>query len=336
MSEKREKILSISIAAYNVEAFIEKTLQSLIVDSHYMEMLDILVIDDGSRDRTAEIVQKYCAQYPESIRLLSKPNGGYGSTINASLTIAKGRYFKLLDGDDWYDTEAIPSFLDYLQTADSDVVLTPYYEIYENKDDEHCVDNHRSIPCRDTLIEQVNFENDIQMHEMAVKTSVLRDNSVNISEHCFYTDVEFVFYSILYAQRVSRYPQAVYCYRLGLEGQSVSLVGIRKHYTDLLRVVDKIYREFHGHHDELESVKLHVLENKVERVTHNVYVAFLLLEDTKTARNRLIDFDKKLYERYREIYDLSMKSKTIRCLRAMRFQFYRIFCQFVLRKYCTQ
>jgi glycosyltransferase involved in cell wall biosynthesis len=266
---------------------------------------------------------------------LSKQNGGYGSTINAALTIAKGKYFKLLDGDDWYDVETIPQFLDYLVTADSDVVLTPYYEIYENQNDYHCIDNHSSIPCRDTMIEQADFENDIQMHEIAVKTSVLRDNRVNISEHCFYTDVEFVFFSILYSQRVSRYPKAVYCYRLGIEGQSVSLQGIRKHYTDLLQVVDKMYREFHLHHDELESVKLHVLENKVERITHNVYVAYLLLENTNTARDNLIDFDKKLYERYREIYELSMKSKTIRCLRILNFKFYKMFCRFVLKKYCT-
>lgn len=328
-----EKILSISIAAYNVEAFLEKTLQSLIVEPRYLETLDIIVVDDGSRDNTAEIAQKYCAQYPASIRLLSKQNGGYGSTINASLAIAKGKYFKLLDGDDWYDIKAIPQFLDYLITADADVVLTPYYEIYESENDDHCIDNHSSIPYRDTLIEQVNFENDVMMHEIAVKTSVLRDNCVNISEHCFYTDVEFVFFSILYAQRVSRCPQAVYCYRLGLEGQSVSLVGIRKHYPDLLRVVDKVYREFHLHHDELDPVKLGVLENKVERITHNVYVAFLLLEDTHTARNQLIGFDKKLYGQYREIYELSMRSKTIRCLRALNFKLYKMFCQFALRKY---
>ena len=98
-----KKNLTISIAAYNVENYLEKTLDSLIIDN--LDKLEVLIVNDGSKDNTKKIAQKYCKKYPNSIKLIDKENGGYGSTINAGIKEATGKYFKQLDGDDWYNTE---------------------------------------------------------------------------------------------------------------------------------------------------------------------------------------------------------------------------------------
>ena len=105
-----EKILTISIAAYNMEQYIEHTLNSLI-DEHIIDLLEIFVVDDGSMDRTLEIAMQYAKRYPQSIYPIHKENGGYGSTINTSVKLATGKYFKLLDGDDWYAKENLPAFI---------------------------------------------------------------------------------------------------------------------------------------------------------------------------------------------------------------------------------
>ena len=104
-----EKILTVSIAAYNVQNYIKKTLDSLLVGK--IDDLEILVEDDGGTDNTINIVKEYEKKYPNVVKLIHKENGGYGSTINKSIEIASGRYFKQLDGDDWYDSENFTDFL---------------------------------------------------------------------------------------------------------------------------------------------------------------------------------------------------------------------------------
>ena len=95
------KLLTVSIAAYNAEKTIEKCLNSFLGCKHLID-LEILVINDGSSDSTADIVSAYEKQYPYSIRLINKENGGHGSTINKGIEIATGKYFELMDGDDYF------------------------------------------------------------------------------------------------------------------------------------------------------------------------------------------------------------------------------------------
>ena len=94
-----DKILTVSVAAYNVEKFIRNTLDSCIAEE-IMTDLEVLVVDDGATDATAEIVREYEDKYPQTFRLIHKENGGYGTTVNRSMQEASGKYFRLLDGED--------------------------------------------------------------------------------------------------------------------------------------------------------------------------------------------------------------------------------------------
>ena len=130
-----EKILTVSIAAYNVEKYIDQTLKSLVVPE-IMDKLEVLVIDDGGKDSTVDIVERYVDQYPDTFKLIRKENGGWGSTVNCGLKNATGKYFKLLDGDDYFSELA--RFIDVLQQTDADLVYTPYVIFYENGDYKIC------------------------------------------------------------------------------------------------------------------------------------------------------------------------------------------------------
>ena len=88
-----EKILSVSIASYNVEKFIRKALDSCCIPE-IMDRLEVIVVNDGSTDSTLEIAREYETKYPETFRVIDKKNGGYGSTVNASIRVAAGRYFR--------------------------------------------------------------------------------------------------------------------------------------------------------------------------------------------------------------------------------------------------
>ena len=121
------KILTISIAAYNAENYIAKCLDSLI-KSKYLEQLDIIVVNDGSRDRTSQIAHQYSNKY-DSIRVIDKENGGHGSTINTSISLAEGKYYKVLDSDDAFDTCELDKLVVFLTESDVDLVLTNYHKI---------------------------------------------------------------------------------------------------------------------------------------------------------------------------------------------------------------
>ena len=84
-----EKQISIIIPTYNMEAYIGKCLDSLLIPE--FDQVEVLVVNDGSKDRSSEIAHRYADRYPDSIRVIDKPNGNYCSCINAALPQCTGR-----------------------------------------------------------------------------------------------------------------------------------------------------------------------------------------------------------------------------------------------------
>lgn len=315
----RGKVLTISIAAYNVESYLQKTIDSLLVDTETLDKMEVLIEDDGSKDRTPLIGAEYAKRYPQSIKLISKQNGGYGSTINTSVELAQGQYFKQLDGDDWYRTENLAEFIRYLESCTADVVVSPFFEVREPDMIETLVDHHRMISTSSSKIEGCNFDEDLLMHEMAIRTDLLRNNNIKISEHCFYTDNEYTFLSLLHSKTISRFEKPVYCYRLGREGQSVSLTGIRKHHQDTVVVAKKAFENYTRYGLNSEGGMKKILQTRILKIADNVYGTYSLLEDVSLARKELKAFDGEVKKKYKEVYALTNKIKKIWFLRMMRF-----------------
>lgn len=120
-----EKILTISIAAYNAELDIKRCLDSFI-STNVLEELELIVVNDGSKDNTLNVAKQYEKKYPGIIKVIDKKNGGHGSTINASIKEATGKYYKIVDSDDWIDPEELEKLVFWLRNNDADLVLTPY------------------------------------------------------------------------------------------------------------------------------------------------------------------------------------------------------------------
>lgn len=229
------KILSLSIAAYNVENYIENTLDSL-TSSNCLEDLEIIVVNDGSKDNTKSIVQTYVDKFPMSVIMIDKVNGGYGSTINESLKIATGKYYKILDGDDWFETKNIELLIGFLKNCSTDIVFTNYSEVSDEGEILNVI-KHNFDPNKVYCISDLDV---INMHSIAIKTDLIRN--IKITEHCFYTDVEFVLKAYINCQTVSYLPINIYCYRYGREGQSVSVEGFLKHINEHKYIADLAYK----------------------------------------------------------------------------------------------
>ena len=118
-----EKLLTIVVPVYNTEKYLSKCLDSLIVRK-YMEHLEILVVIDGSPDNSAKIAREYEIKFPNTFTVVEKENGGHGSAINKGLELATGKYFRVLDSDDWFDEANFETFINRLSSATEDVVMT--------------------------------------------------------------------------------------------------------------------------------------------------------------------------------------------------------------------
>ena len=124
------KILSVSVAAYNMENFIGECLNSFCMCKN-LNLMEIIVNDNGSTDRTDQIVQLYVDKYPDVFHLIKrKINGHYGAVLNTAIQNATGEYFKLVDGDDWVNAEALDHLIEVLKNTEADVVINNYRRVY--------------------------------------------------------------------------------------------------------------------------------------------------------------------------------------------------------------
>ena len=226
------KVLTISVAAYNVEAFIDQALRSVCVDA-VIDRLEIFVIDDGGADGTLDIAKRYAERYPASVFPVHKENGGYGSTVNYSLAHATGTYFKLLDGDDWFDSDGLVRLVEALETTEADIVMTNYQT---GPDPERLTlrDYYAEEGGEVKDLSRFTAKSDFGMWGMTFRTQVLRNCGLSLPEHVLYTDALVVSYPLSTAKTMRYFDFSVYCYRVGRDGQSMSKQSIMKHGPEMM------------------------------------------------------------------------------------------------------
>lgn len=233
------KLLTISIAAYNVEKTIEECLDSFLPCKH-LEDLEILVINDGSHDRTVEIVSEYEKKYPSVIKLVNKENGGHGSTINKSLSLVTGKFYKVIDGDDWVIPGELDKLCDWLKSTDSDLVINAFKWCYPNnpyeEHDEKGFELHHKYTFEEMYAVHGTSTPIYPMTTITILTDKLRKVGMHIKEKCFYADNEFVVYCGMAADTISFDNSCAYQYRMGQPTQSVSSQGWYNHLEDYFAI----------------------------------------------------------------------------------------------------
>ena len=227
-----DKLISIAVAAYNVEKYINLVLESL-THTKGISSMDIMVIDDGGSDNTMSIASKYAEDYPESIRLIHTENGGHGNVINTGIKNAVGEYFKVIDGDDRVDPDGLDELINLISRYKPDIFLNPYI-VFDDESGKKISeeDSCANVP-RGMVLSVKDYHTDLfpQMHSLTVKTKLLRENDVSITRHMFYVDVEYAFKASINADTVYAGKRPVYCYRVGRSGQSVSPEQLKKNFS---------------------------------------------------------------------------------------------------------
>lgn len=299
-----QKLLTVSVAAYNVADYIRGTLDSLL-HPDCIDALEILVVDDGGTDETLSIVKEYEEKYPQSVFGIHKENGGYGSVINTSIRRATGKYFKQLDGDDWFETENLPEFLQLLKQVDADYVVTPMWMFNEVDESRVLRDYFEELSTGVRSFDAMDFKTISPMHCSTFRTKLLQEHDITITEHCFYTDVELVNRPLPYLETICISHTPVYVYRVGREGQSVSVTGIRKHYREHERVFWNLLRIYNSLPEE-KTAKRSFLRQRLVKETAAQMKYYCYLERGKGPHQELKTFGDRLKQQAPELLAAAM------------------------------
>ena len=333
-----DKILTISIAAYNVEKFLKTTLDSLLVDNSILEQIEVLVIDDGSKDSTKEIAQSYANKYPNSFFVISKGNGGWGSTVNCGIKNAHGKYFRLLDGDDWVKTENLPDYISFLTETDADIVVSPYTKVHEKDGTVELISRHLFLCNKLCMLENLDKDKVEAIHqaELTIKTSILQKNSIKISERVFYSDNEIVSFPLAYCNTITKFEKEIYCYRIsgGSEGQSVSLKGRLRNWQSGEIVARRLVQNYKLHENNLPQSTKKMLFLTMLEMANWQFETYMLLDASKEIKQRLKEFDNWILQEMPDLYfEMSKTMHMVFIMRKTKFILYRVLHLFLIKRY---
>ena len=240
--------VSVIVPFYNVENYIEKCLETLV--NQTLKDIEIILVNDGSKDRSIDIVNKFLKQYPEKIVYLEKENGGLSDARNFGIPHAKGEYIAFLDSDDYVEKDMYENMYELAKKEDSDMVECDFYWEYPDKlkKDEGTIYHGKK-----EMIEKVR----VVAWNKLIKKEILEKSDVKFPKGLRYEDVEFTYKLVPYIEKVSflKKPCVHYVQR---EGSISNKQNERnKEIFDVLDNVINYYKEneiYDTYKDELEYV----------------------------------------------------------------------------------
>lgn len=304
------KILTVAVPSYNVEKYLEKGLNSF-CDTRLEQGLEVLIVNDGSTDRTQEIAEGFVEKYPGIFKLINKKNGGHGSAVNAGIDNASGKYFRIVDGDDWVITDNLVRLMTILENTDSDLVVDEKTDInmisgaasyhalpdYINKKTIYPFEEICAV--RDTGVY-------ISIHTLSVKTEVLRNNKIHLLEHIFYVDYEYIVKATCSAKTIMFVDLEIYQYLIGNVNQSVDSQNYVKRYLHHDKMVKEMLK--YASMQTFQGNLKEYLDIKIKLVIHSHYkISLIFNKDRKEGVKQAADFHAYLKKEYPKYCQMTQK-----------------------------
>lgn len=195
------------------------------------EDVEIIIVDDGSKDNTAAIADEYAAKYPTIVKAVHQENGGHGEAVNAGIRNATGLYFKVVDSDDWVDAEAFPKILRKLKELVGgpdtvDMFISNYVYDKVGVKRKKIMQYRRYLPIDQVFewkdMKKMSPGHYILMHSVIYRTGLLKECGLELPKHTFYVDNLFVFNPLPYVKKMYYMDVEFYHYYIGREDQSVN------------------------------------------------------------------------------------------------------------------
>ena len=278
------KTLSVVIPTYNMEAYLPRCLDS-VTREDIPDTLEVIVVNDGSKDRSLEIAKEYQAKRPDIISIIDKPNGHYGSCINAALKVATGKYFRPLDADDWFDTDELVRLLKQIETTDADLLISAYrcYRKTRNIDYKaQNVDFNKVYSINENNVLNKQDKSFFAMHSFTYKQDLLKQVNLKLSEGINYTDTEYVYYPLEQVKTFTFFDTLLYHYDLTRDNQSMSNAVAARNHSQLAAIIKRMFSNWHAP-NVLEKQVLHTF-----LVSYYYRMLFLCKDDSELKKIDLL------------------------------------------------
>ena len=327
----KNKILTVSVAAYNLEKLIEDNLKSF-VSSEVNDLIEVIVTDDGSKDKTSEIVERYAREYPDTILLVKQENTGAGSTVNSGLRHASGKYFKMVDGDDWVETSNLNILVKKLKKIEADMVITNY-ETYDDSAKKIIGSTKFQIETEKELeFKEICKNLSLDMHNVIYKTSILKDNNI-VLDNGFYTDMEYLLLPIPFVKKVVYYDMNIYVYRIAREGQSVSLPSMQRNINMHHLVLKRLIKYYEDNKNDLPHNVRNYITNRLGDMADTELMTLLTFENNNLQKDKIKDFFNEIKLSSMDIYDKFKRGKKAKMLLFSNFGLYNFVSKIVINKF---
>jgi glycosyltransferase involved in cell wall biosynthesis len=308
------KILSITVPCYNSAAYMDKCIKSLLAGG---EDVEIIIVDDGStKDDTPVKADEYARKYPTIIKAVHQENGGHGEAVNTGLLHSTGRFFKVVDSDDWVDKKSYKSVLETLKKLDADYacgegpqldMLVCNY-VYDKVGAKHkkVIHYRNAFPVGKmfTWDEMGHFKVDqyILMHSVVYRTELLRECGIKLPSHTFYVDNIFVFEPLPYVRNLYYLDVNFYRYFIGREDQSVNEQVMIKRIDQQIRVT-KLMIDYYCS-AAIENAKCRKYMVKYLRIMMEVSSIMLIISRDKQLLAKKEELWQYARDKDRELYGL--------------------------------
>ena len=317
-----DKILTVVVPVYKVEKYINKCLDSLIVPDELMDQLEVIIVNDGTPDRSAEMAREYEKKYPGTFRVIDKENGGHGSAWNKGLKEATGKYLRFLDSDDWFDNVNFVELFKRLPVCDADIVFADMIFYYEQSSSINASKYPHLLPNKIYNADEFDWgllghsEEKTNFHHCTYKTSMLQPLFPLFLEKQFYDDAILFVVPIVLSKTIVYYPGVLYNYLIGREGQSMFKNTMIKRYKDMERVIKSQVSFVNNHHvssvGKQEKIS-QILSTMIMK--HWQLLSFIPYSDSKTELKEWKKFIEKEYP-------ICTKSKLMRLYSILPFPIY--------------
>ena len=326
-TSKDEKFLTVCVPSYNVQRCLDRCLYTL-TSCEYAPYMDIIVVDDGSKDRTLDIAKDYEKQFPGIVRAVHKENGGHGSTINKAMDLAIGKYFRVVDSDDWVDSAELDKVMARVVSgeADADLISTNYHIVNLESGDSFPISQDCDVEYDKLLkFEEIDVDNTyFTMSGSMIKTSVLKQMNIKLQENTFFVDVEFILFPIPYINTVMFIDAYIYKYSQGSTEQSVHIPNMVKRYDHHERVMKRVieYRV----NTSIGDAQAHYYDSILKRVLFTHYGLCTVYDDNKVdSYKKIKEFDSFLKAVDPELADwIGKKMPVVATARKYGFNYNRI------------
>lgn len=294
------KYISFAIPCYNSEEYMKKAIESILKGG---EDVEIIIVNDGSTDRTSEIAKKYEEEYPTIVKAVDKENGGHGDAVNTGLEHATGLYFKVVDSDDWVDESSLKKILSTLhELVDKkqmvDMVVSNY--VYEKVGAKRKkVIHYQNVMPQERIVSwkdmgYFRIGQYILMHSVMYRTELLRVCGLKLPKHTFYVDNLYVYYPLPFVKTFYYLNVNFYRYFIGRDGQSVNEKNMIKRIDQQLYVTKTM----------IDMYKMHEIVNKRLRAYMTNYLAIMMTVSSiiaiRSKKSENLEKKKELWEYLKE------------------------------------